>query len=535
MNQKAYLGRNCLLSLAVVAATAGTVRAQSRDASVDILTRAERTAYRETSSYVDVMEFLERAASASPILHLTSFAYSFEGRSLPLVVVGNVRDASPEAVLATGKARVYVQGNIHAGEVCGKEALQMLLRSLANGEHGEWLDSLVLLIAPIYNADGNERVRLTNRGRQNGPVGGMGQRPNAQGYDLNRDHMKIDSPEAHSLLRLMNEYDPHVIVDLHTTDGTTHAYYLTYAPPLNPDTDPEIDGFLRKELLPAITRSVKEKHGWDFYYYGNLPWRGSSQERGWYTFDHRPRFNNNYVGLRNRIGILGEAYAYASFEDRVKASLWFVEEIVEYVHSNASVVRRLIAEADAVDLSEAELGLRATMVRSEEPVEILLGQVEEVKNPYSGATILRRLDARIPESMHEFGTFRFTETERVPTAYLVPGDLEEVLNKLTEHGVEWSYVEESHTAQVERFAIDSSVAAEREFQGHKERTLFGHYEAVEITVPAGTAVVPIGQPLGRLVFYLLEPRSDDGLVEWNVLDDAIAGSEYYPITRTFRH
>ena len=204
----------------------------------DIQTRAERTGYVETSSYADVMGFVKAVSEASPQLHLTTFGYTWEGRSLPLVVVGNLNDASAAAVRSSGKTRVFVQGSIHPGEACGKEAMQMLLRDLANGEHAEWLDSLVLLIAPIYNADGNERVRLTNRGRQHGPLGGMGQRPNAQGLDLNRDHMKIDSPEARSLIAMMNAYDPHVLVDLHTTNGTTHAYHLTYAPPLNPNTDP---------------------------------------------------------------------------------------------------------------------------------------------------------------------------------------------------------------------------------------------------------------------------------------------------------
>ena len=60
---------------------------------------------------------------------------------------------------------------------------------------------MVLLVAPIYNADGNERIALTNRRLQHGPTGGMGQRPNAQGYDLNRDHMKLESPEARAIRR----------------------------------------------------------------------------------------------------------------------------------------------------------------------------------------------------------------------------------------------------------------------------------------------------------------------------------------------
>ena len=39
-------------------------------------------------------------------------------------------------------------------------------------------------------------------------------------------------------------------------------------------------------------------------------------------------------------------------------------------------------------------------------------------------------------------------------------------------------------------------------------------------------------PLARLAFYLLEPRSNDGLLTWNFLDDAIKDGKTYPILRT---
>ena len=128
------------------------------------------------------MAFLETVASASPPIHLTTFGYTREGRALPLVVVGNVSGASADDVRAAAGIRVYIQANIHAGEVEGKEAMQALLRELAGGAHANWGESLVLLVAPIYNADGNERIVLTNRRFQNGPTGGMRQRPNAQGW-----------------------------------------------------------------------------------------------------------------------------------------------------------------------------------------------------------------------------------------------------------------------------------------------------------------------------------------------------------------
>src|SRR4029453_768078 len=209
----------------------------------------ENTDYRETSRYADVMAFLGALERAARTVHVTTFGVTYEKRDLPLAVVG-AADASPEAVRRTGKVRVYIQGNIHAGEVEGKEYAQMLLRELALGKHQDWLQTMVLLVAPIYNADGNERVALDNRGPQYGPMGGQGQRPNAQGLDLNRDHMKLDSPEARAVAKLMTDYNPHVAMDLHKTNGSRHAYFLTYAPPLNPATDPAIIELLRKEWLP---------------------------------------------------------------------------------------------------------------------------------------------------------------------------------------------------------------------------------------------------------------------------------------------
>ena len=123
---------------------------------------------------------------ASSSVHVTTFGRSFEGRALPLAVAGRVADASPATVHASGKLRVYIQANVHAGEVEGKEAMQAMLRDI---------------VAPIYNADGNERVSMTSRGPQHGPIAGAGQRANVQGL---------------------------------------HAYRLTFETPNNPAVDPAI-------------------------------------------------------------------------------------------------------------------------------------------------------------------------------------------------------------------------------------------------------------------------------------------------------
>jgi hypothetical protein len=507
-----------------------TATAPSMSADVAALrTRAEATGYVETSRYADVVAFVEAVADASDRAHLTTMGYTMEGRAIPLLVVGDVADASPEAVRASGKLRIYLQGGIHSGEVPGKEALQMLAREIALGEHEAWLEGAVLLLAPLYNADGNERVRLDNRRGQHGPVGGMGQRANAMGLDLNRDHMKLDAPEARSLASMMTAYDPHVAVDLHTTNGTRHAYHLTYSPPLHPGTHPAVADVLRDELLPAVTRRAREEHDVLLYYYGNA--YDGPEGRGWYTFDHRPRFSNNYAGLRNRLGILGEAYAYSTFRERVRSTKVFVEGILDYAVGHADALAAAVEEADRAPLAGRELPTRATFERSDSAVTILMGDVEAEGNPWTGAPMLRRLDVVRPEEMWEFGTFRGTESEVVPAAYLIPAELTDVLSRLEAHGVRVGSTGQEGVVDVQVFALDSVQAARREFQGRTEKTLFGRWTPASRTVPEGTVLVDVDQPLGRLAFYLLEPRSDDGFANWGVLDRALEEASEYPILR----
>jgi hypothetical protein len=347
--------------------------------------------------------------------------------------------------------------------------------------------------------------------------------------------MKLDSPEARSFAEMLSRYDPHVVLDLHTTNGTRHAYHLTYEAPLHPNTSPAILRLLRRDLLPSVTRSIKEKDGWDIYYYGNVPgsFPGWTAERGWYTSDHTARFNNNYVGLRNRIGILSECFAYLTFEDRIRTTKRFTEEVLGYVARRGQDIRKAAADADAEDIVGQELAVRAKLVRSPEPVEILLGDVAEEKNPYSGAVILRRLDVRRPEKMYEYGTYEAAETARVPRAYLVPPSLRRVVDRLEAHGVRFHRLEKDTSLSAESFRIESTSLSQREYQGHKERTISGVWVAEPKVIPAGTLIVPTAQATGRVIFLLLEPRSDDSLARWNLMDDVLEKAAVYPVLRTF--
>jgi len=497
-----------------------------------IQTRAERTNYAETSRYDDVVAFLDTVAKQSPLIHNTTFGNTFEGRALPLAVVGKVGDATSRTVRASGKLRVYIQANIHAGEVEGKESSLALIREIASGKHAEWLNSMVLLIAPIYNADGNERVGPNNRGPQNGPIAGAGIRANAQGLNLNRDNMKLDTPEARSMAKLLNDYDPHVMIDLHTTNGSHHAYHLTWEIPNNPAVDAGITRIARDEWMPAVTKTIQQKDGWALHSYGDV--QGQQPDRVWTTVEDLPRYTHNYWGLRNRFGILSETYSYLTFQERIQTASRFVEEILNFAHVNAGRIRKAAQDADTRSLIGQRLSLRSRLKRSAMKAEILMGDTADEINPVSGQRMLRRLDVRTPEQMWLDAGFESTESERVPSAYYIPSALTAVVERLKDHGIRFEQINRQATLRLEEFRIDTTQVAQQMFEGHQARTVTGAYQPVERTITPGFYRVPMNQPLARLAFYLIEPRSNDGLLTWNFLDDALKDAMTYPILRTSR-
>src|SRR5687768_7053712 len=292
-------------------------------------TRPEVTAYRETSRYADVRNFLDSLGALGLPLTFGSIGKTTEGRDVPFVIASRPAVATPADAKRLQRPIVYVQGNIHGGEVEGKDALLALVRDLALAPRPNALDSVILIAVPLYNADGNERLgpQSRNRADQNGPEL-VGVRANAQNFDLNRDYMKVEAPETRASLAMFNAWNPDVFVDLHTTNGSYHGYALTYASPLNPASP--MGAYTRDSIMPALQARMQSRHKFPTFDYGDFI-SADTLSKGWVTFDSRPRFGTNYYGLRGKIAILSEAYSHDPFEKRVKSTYAFVKETLSLV------------------------------------------------------------------------------------------------------------------------------------------------------------------------------------------------------------
>lgn len=480
-------------------------------------TVAEKSDYKATSTYADVIAFCEAIAKRGPTAKLDYFGTSYEGRKLPLLVIANPPVASPEEAKKTGKMVVLAFANIHAGEVDGKEALLALARDLTDRQDHPLLKNLVVLLAPIFNADGNERFGPKNRPGQNGPPE-TGIRSNAQGYDLNRDFVKLESPEVRALVKLFNTWDPAVIIDCHTTNGSKHRHTLTHDGPRYPLADRQLISAVQDRMLPDVGVRVKKATGFDTCPYGNF----SQDRKTWETYQASPRYGVQYIGARGRLGILSESYSHAPFRDRVMASHAFVTAVFEHVAENQAEVKKCLQTANALP---KRVPVRTETVAQDGGV-VVYGFEEEQKDGRRVVT-----DRPMEYKLRFLARVSPTETVEAPYAYLIPVEFTKAVETLQRHGIKVEELREDVELTVEAFRVEK-VDSRTNFQQHKLiNEVTGQWKPVKRRIPAGTLLVKSEQPLGTLAVYLLEPRSEDGLTTWNFFDAGLAAGQDFPVLR----
>ena len=509
-------------------------------------TRAELTNYTKTSSYGDVIAFINGLRSGNAPLAYGVIGKTTEGRDIPYLIASRPMVSTPEEARKLGRPIVYVNANIHAGEVEGKEALLALVRDLTYQRGPNVLDSLVLIAVPIYNADGNEKFadQAVNRGEQNGPEL-VGTRANGQGFDLNRDYVKAEAPETRAALAMFDKWDPDVYVDLHTTDGSFHGFALTYSPSLNPASyAPGFAGDLTRDTLLPEIRARMHTRGFEVFDYGNFG-RGYGQREitdtvkdGWYTYEHTPRYGTNYYGIRGRVSILSEAFSHDPFKRRVASTYAFVHEILSATARHAAQIEQIRTTADNVQEADVPIRSRMTTRPFDAPIsfEVLKRTGDSARTQAGVPKGVRRTGRFITQVMPIYDRFEPVLKVRHPDAYLVPNDAK-IIALLRLHGLTVEpFTPSGTTGQTSVFTVDSVITAPRAFQGHKETRLTGTWSAPsarELASGAYMVVAATGR-FGPLAAYLLEPESDDGLVDWNFFDASLANGKPFPVIRLYK-
>lgn len=493
-----------------------------------LLITPEKSNFVKTSSYSDVVSFLTAIQSKSDLVHVFSMGKSLEGKDIPVAVLSKDKIKTAAEAHASGKQVVYIQGNIHAGEVEGKEVIMMLMRDILLGERINLLDNQIILFAPIYNTDSNDKMEKGRRPSQEDSPLEVGIRENSQGLDLNRDGMKMEALETKAIFSsVLLPWDPQVFVDLHTTNGTWHAYSLTWAPSYLSSGHPATYDFVNNTMLPAITQTVKEKHNLDFGPYGDYTLREGWPPKNFYTYNHHPRYLVNQFGLRNRMAILSEAFAHERFYDRIFSTYAFVSEILSYTNSHAHEIVKINKQAEAETIAsmtqagKTKKGVRFKMV----PLKKLDGFISydfiQKMKPDGKSEYVRTGKISTFEDVTYYAKFEPGVESTVPNAYLIPAAFSNLVENLMLHGVKVDKLTKSQSLKGEIFQIEKFTQASRAFEGHVMADVEGKFTAASRSFKKGDYRVEMNQSLANLIFYLLEPQSDDGLLTWNFLDEFI--------------
>ena len=496
----------------------------------DWLTYYEKSGYNETPRLAETMAFCERLASASSQINISSFGKSAQGRSLPLVIINKEGLKSPAEMRKSGKLIILVQACIHPGESEGKDAMLMLIRDMViHKKFTGLLDHISIIFIPVFNVDGHERFGPYNRINQNGPKE-MGWRVTANNLNLNRDHLKAETPEMQAWLAMFNDWMPDFFIDTHTTDGADYQYVLTYLMEIFGNMDDGLTTWGKTRFLPAMTKEMEEKGFPVCPYIEFRDWH--NPKSGLESGVAPPMLSQGYTSLRNRPGLLIETHMLKSYQVRVSSTYECILSSMKILHREYRDLISLIKKADdfssGEDFRSAEFPLQFETLTTDSIIVDFRGiKYEELKSELTGETYFKYGNEKTDFRLPYFSVNRPVVKTKLPEAYIIPVEWSAVIGKLLLHGVKLAFLDKDTTLKISTYKITSPKWYPNSYEGHHALSQF---EASIIEQDGsfckGSAIVDMNQPQARIIAHLLEPKGNGSLFYWNYFDAILEQKEY---------
>jgi hypothetical protein len=284
-----------------------------------------------------------------PWIEVTKVGTSNEDRPIRVAEIADPNASTPRDERAVTLLLTQQHGNEPAGTPA---ALRLMANVTDGGPVTERLDGQILLVLPMVNPDGAEAF----------------QRGNADGVDINRDHIALETPEAQAVHRVLNEWDVDVALDHHEYGGTgpgnpvpvrTYDYDLLTLFPIHGNVRaPALD--MAKNLMYDGIWPQTEEEGYSVNEYGEVTAAGEPVDK--IAGGPDPGILRNHLGLHNVAGLLVETRVdqhpneFHTPERRIQIQRTVMDAAVRYVdeHAERFTTAKDASEQLAVDLPADE-------------------------------------------------------------------------------------------------------------------------------------------------------------------------------------
>ena len=447
-----------------------------------------------------LMDFWYELAAVSPEVSIQPLTHTILDREFTLVTIANEPIHTPQDALRSGKSIVLIANSVHGGEVSPKEAAQLVAKELVAGDLRPVLDDVIVLIIPIVNPDGGEIQRRTNE----------------EGFDMNRDYVKMESQEIRALVtQVMNEWTPDIHIDGH--HGGSAPYTITWQATLNPAADAALRAFPYERIFPRIRQALREQD-YDGFDYSGV--RTENGVEGWGSTSVEPRKHHVYTGLTNSIGILTETpnnsrrvmrdgtLQEIAPEDR------YYHQIMGNVIAQSTILR--VAAEEREQLRAVTNGARMRAIQAGhtggDPIvleyEVASRGTEPVWMPDPNAPLGYSV-RNVPVYLR----WQTTRTTTRPVGYVLPASMARVIPLLLDHDIAVFRFQEPTTVEMEVYDA-TRVHRNEYFQGHYLKSAEVRKSTEQVEVAKGWFYIPTAQSRANLISYILEPETDDNLITW---------------------
>lgn len=509
--------------LLVVLILVSSCAKKSQYTDFDFTTTFESSEGLETATYPEVIEYYKALADTYSEISIDSLGLSDSGEPLHFVTYNPSSKGSDFNALRKDHSILLINNGIHPGESDGIDATMMLYRDLAQNKINT-PENLILVTIPVYNIGGSLNRNSGTRTNQNGPKS-YGFRGNAQNYDLNRDFIKSDTRNAQAFAQIFNTIQPDVFIDNHVSNGADYQYTLTHLFTQHNKLGGPQGKYLHEFLMPKLEKDLLDNN-WDITPYVNVFNR--VPETGFSQFMDSPRYSTGYTTLFNTLGMMVETHMLKPYKKRVEGTYQLMKSMMKIVDSNSVTIKSL--KTDQLNFWQSSSYYPTQWAIDTTKTSTLNFKGYEgnyIESPLTGGKRLK-YDPTKPftKQVTYSNYFKATDSIKIPEAYIIPKGWHNVIDRLTENGIEMRQFVKDTTLEVEQYKIQDYKTRNRPYEGH-----YAHYgttvtmKETELQFYKGDYIVETSQPGIRYLLETLEPTAVDSFFNWNYFDTVLQQKE----------